>query len=102
MKGGLAIYATLTLIPVKPEMREKTEKVADNQFSATRGIKGIKSVTYFFNPDGNECGSFIVWDSKEAAEAAWAAQGPKIQEAMSEIATGAPVRRVFEVYEPKM
>ena len=95
------MYATLTLIPIKPGMREKIEKVADGQFSALRGMKGFKSVTFCVNPEENECGGFVVFESKEDAEAAWAVSEPKIKEAMSEIAAGPPKHSVFEVYEPK-
>ena len=96
------MYATLTLIPIKPGMREKIEKVADNQFVVLRALNGFKSTTFLVDPDGKDCGGLTVWDSKEDAEDAWATTGPQIQEAMSEIATGPPVRRVFEVYEPKV
>ena len=96
------MYATLTLIPIKPGMRDEIERVADGLFASLRGEKGFKSITFFIDPDGNECGGFAVWDSKEDAEASWATTGPKIQENMSKIATGPPARRVLEVYEPKM
>ena len=96
------MYATLTMIPIKLGMREKIEKVADDQLSALRGLKGCKSATFIVNPEGNECGGFVVWESKEDAEAAWATTGPKMQESMTDIATAPPTRRVFEVYEPKV
>ena len=95
------MYVTLTTFSYKPGMREALEKVADNQFTASQGIKGWKSMTYFINPEENECGSFIIWDSKEDAEAAWAIVGPKIQEAMSELLTAPPKRSVYEVLKHK-
>ena len=95
------MYATFTLMPVKSGMREKYEKVADNQFSFAQGLKGFISATYLFNPEGSECGGFMIWESKEDADAAWAIAGPKIQEAMADLATGPPTRKVFDVYEPK-
>ena len=58
-------------------------------------------MSYFFKPEENECGSFIIWDSKEDAEAAWAIVGPKIQVAMSDIVTAPPTRSVYEVYKHK-
>ena len=96
------MYATLTLVPIKPGMREKIEKVADSLFGVVRGLNGFKSTTFLVDPVGKDCGGLTVWDSKEDAEAAWATTGPQIQEAMSEIATGPPVLRVLEVYEPKV
>ena len=94
------MHATLTLFTIKPGMREKIEKVADVQFSALRGMKGFKSATFFVNPDESECGGFMVYESKEDAEAAWAVSESKMKEAMSEIAEGPPKHSVFEVYEP--
>jgi len=95
------MYVTLTTFSYKPGMREAVEKVADNQFTASQDMKGLKSMTYFINPEENGFGSFIIWDSKADAEAAWAIVGPKIQETMSDILTAPPTRSVYEVYKHK-
>ena len=96
------MYAGMTLIPIKPGMREEIDKVADSMLSVLRGMKGFKSATFIVNPDGNECGAFVVWESQEDAEAAWVSTGPKMQEVMTDIAMGPPARRMFEVYKPKV
>ena len=38
---------TLTLFTVKPGMREKMEKLADEMAPNIRGMKGFKSITFF-------------------------------------------------------
>ena len=95
------MYVTLTLFTTKPGMREVMEKLADDLFPVLSGLKGFKSTMFIADPEVDEYGGFAVWESKEAAEAAWATTGPRVQEAVSEIVKEPPTRRVFEVYEPK-
>ncbi len=96
------MYTTLTMFTTKPGMREIVEKLADGMFSTVSGMKGFKSVTFFADPETDEYGGFSLWESKEDADAAFTVTGPKLEEALNDIGTGPPTRRVFEVYEPKV
>ena len=95
------MYATMTMFTTKPGMRERVEKLVGEMAPGVRSSKGFRSITFFSDPEANAFGGFAVWESKEDAEAALAATGPRLQEALSGIVTGPPTRRVFEVYEPK-
>ena len=95
------MYASLTTIKTSPGKRADIEKVADQLFSMVKGMKGFKSVVYFGDDDNNEYGSLYVWEIKEDLEAAYSVTGPKSGELLGPLAVEPPVRRVYEVYEPK-
>ncbi|MFC1869308.1 antibiotic biosynthesis monooxygenase family protein [Thermodesulfobacteriota bacterium] len=95
------MYATMTLFTTKPGMREAMEKLADDLSHVFSGLKGFKSEMFIVDPEVDEYGGFVVWESKEDAEAARETTGSLMQEALSEIVKGPPIRRMFEVYEPK-
>ena len=95
------MYASLTTFKTAPGKRAEAEKVADQAFAAIKGMKGFKSVVYLGDIDNNEYGSLYLWETKEDLEAAWNMIMPKLQEALKPLAIEPPVRRIFEVYEPK-
>ena len=95
------MYAIMTFLTGKHEMREEMEKIVDRQSTILKGLKGFKSHTFLFDPEVHEYGGITLWESKEDAEAALAATGPRLQEALSEMIKAPPTRRIFEVYEPK-
>ena len=95
------MYAIMTLFTAKHEMREEIEKLVDGMSTMLNGLKGFKSHTFLFDPEVHEYGGITLWESKEDAEAALAATGPRLQEALSEMIKAPPTRHIFEVYEPK-
>jgi len=95
------MYASLTTFKTAPGRRAEVEKVADQFFPALRGMKGFKNVVYFGDEDKNEYGSFNTWETKEDLEAAYKLIEPKLKEVLGPLAIEPPVRRIFEVYEPK-
>jgi hypothetical protein len=55
-------------------------------------------------PPAGEYGSFSLWDTREAAEAADAALMPQLQQAMGGAGLqmrGTPIRRIGKGYEPQ-
>ena len=95
------MYASLTLIKTSPGKRDEAAKIPDQIFPIVKGMKGFKSAVYFGDDDNNEYGGFYVWETKEDLEAAYSVTGPKLQEMFGPLAVEPPVRKVFEVYEPK-
>ena len=95
------MYASLTTFKTAPGRRAEVEKVADQLFPAVKGMKGFKNVVYIGDDDINEYGSFYTWETKEDLEAAYKLIEPKLQEVLGPLAIEPPVRRIFEVYEPK-
>ena len=95
------MYASLTTIKMSPGKRAEAEKVADQMLPIVKGMKGFKSVVYFGDDENNEYGGLYVWETKEDLEAAYSVTGPKLQEMLGPYAIEPPVRRVYEVYEPK-
>jgi hypothetical protein len=66
-----------------------------------KGMKGFKSVVYFGDEDTNEYGAFYTWETKEDSEAANDLIKPKVQEMLGPLVVEPPVRKVYEVVEPK-
>ena len=95
------MYAQLVMLTIGPGMRSTGEKLADQFASALKSLKGFISITFFGDVEVGEYASLSLWESKEDAEAAAAATGPKLEQAVSGIVKEQPTRRFFEVYEPK-
>jgi heme-degrading monooxygenase HmoA len=95
------MYASLTTFKTAPGKRAECEGLADRLFPIMKGMKGFKSVVYFGDPDNNEYGTLYTWETKEDLEAAYNLIQPKLQEALGPLAIEPPVRKVYEVYEPK-
>ena len=95
------MHATLVQLATKPGMREKMEKVADQMLPVLRGLKGFKNALFMTDYEADEYFGVAVWESKEDAEAAFAATDPRLEEAVGDIVKEPPISRVFELYEPK-
>ena len=95
------MYARLVMFTLGPGTRSTGEKLADQFAPAIRAKKGFKSVTFFLDDTVGEYGAFVLWESKEDAEATIAALEPQLHQALTGIVQGPPTLRLFEVYEPK-
>ena len=95
------MYAQLLIFKTAPNKRSESEKMADQSYAALKGIKGFKGVTYLGDPDSNEYGALYLWENKEVCNAVMKDFMPKMQEATNALAIEPPIRRLFEVYEPK-
>jgi uncharacterized lipoprotein YehR (DUF1307 family) len=95
------MYARITTFSMGPGTRQHAERMADSLGKTYKNIPGLKSVTFIGDWDACEYGTFQVWESKEAADAAL----PGIRKQMEELAAGkivgTPQRRTYEIYEPK-
>ncbi|MFC2019809.1 antibiotic biosynthesis monooxygenase family protein [Chloroflexota bacterium] len=95
------MYAQLFTFTLGPSMLAAAEQIADKSFPGYKSMKGFKSVIYLGDDGSGEYASLSIWESKEDLEAAAAILRPKTEEALAGIAKGPPIRKVFEVYEPK-
>jgi len=95
------MYAQWVMFALGPGTRSTAEKLADQFAPVLRTLKGFKSVTFIGDDTAGEYASLSLWESKENAEAAAAATGSRLEEALSGIVKGPLTRRLFEVYEPK-
>ncbi|NIN95535.1 MAG: hypothetical protein GTN93_10590 [Anaerolineae bacterium] len=95
------MYANQVMFTLGPGKRSTAEKLVDQFAPAIGSRKGIKSATFLADETVGEYGALVLWESKEDAEAAFEALFPQLQKALAGIVQGQPVRRLFEVLEPK-
>jgi len=95
------MYAQLFNFKLGPNMRSAAEQMADQSFTGYKSMKGFKSVTYLGEDESGEYAALSIWESKEDLEAAAAILRPKTEEALADIVKETPIRKVYDVYEPK-
>ncbi len=95
------MYARLVLFTLGPGMRSTAEKIAGEMMPKVKARKGFKSVNWLGDDEAGEYGAFLLWETKEDAEAAKEALFPVLQNALSGIAKSQPTLKIFEVYEHK-
>ena len=95
------MYGQMLILKTAPGKRSEAEKVADQAFAILKGVKGFKGATYFGDPDKNEYGSFYLWETKEDLDAVMKDIMPRMQEVTNALAIEPPLRRIYEIYEPK-
>ena len=95
------MYATLLTLNIGPDMRPVGEKTADQFYSIMKTLKGFKGATFFGDVASGDYNTLVLWESKEDAEAASSVTAPKLQEALGNVLKAPPIRKIFEVYEPK-
>jgi heme-degrading monooxygenase HmoA len=96
------MYARLIKMTLGPNDSAIAESLADAAAKIYRASPGFKSITFFMNEQAGEYGSFSVWESKEAVEAASAKAQPLIKEKVGALLKNAPAVTAYEVYEPKV
>ncbi len=95
------MYARLVLFTLGPGMRSTAEKIVDEINPKVKARKGFKSINYLGDDETGEYGAFILWETKEDAEAGKEALFPILQSKLTGIAKSPPTIKMFEVYEPK-
>ncbi len=95
------MYASLLKFKTAPGKRAEAEGLADKLYPVLKGMKGRKIAVYFGDPDTNEYGSFYTWETKEDLEAGINSIQSKLQGLLGPIVIEPPVRKIYEVYEPK-
>ncbi len=96
------MYARLNTLQLDPASHDQMLKLADQFAPIFRRQRGFRSVTFLADEARGEYGSFSLWDTREAAEAASEAMRQELQQAMGRAGLqpqGALAPRLFEVYE---
>jgi len=95
------MYARLVMFTLGPGTRSTADKLVDQFAPDLRAQKGFKSATFLADDSVGEYGAFVLWESKEDAEAAFEALNPQLEKALTGIVQGPPTTRLFEVVKPK-
>ncbi len=95
------MYARLVLFTLGSGMRSTAQEIAKEMFPKVSARKGLKSVNFLGDDEAGEYGAFMLWETKEDAEAAKEALFPVLQGLVSGIAKSPPTLKLFEVIEPK-
>jgi heme-degrading monooxygenase HmoA len=93
------MYAALTTFNLGPGTKELADKMGEQFGSMLQGMKGFQSMTMFGDYDTGEYGGISIWATKEDAEAALANTEEPMKKAVGHLLKGAPMRKVFEVWE---
>ena len=95
------MYARITTFSMGPGTRELAESLAETLSQRYKSTPGLKSITFIANWDTGEYGSFQVWESVAAADAALPGIRANLEELAAGKIKGMPVRSTYEIYEPK-
>ena len=94
-------YARLTLITLGPGQRSKAEALAEEMVPLVKAQPGNEGATFLMDEENGEYGAFLLWDTKEHAEAAKEKMLPILMSRVGEIVKGPPALKLFEVYDVK-
>ena len=95
------MYLRLVRFTLGEGARSTAEKLADEFIPAIKAHTGCSECVFITDDDAGEYGIVVHWDSKENADAAAAAIGPRLSKALAEVTEEPASMRLFEVYEPK-
>ena len=95
------MYGQLVILKMAPGKRAEAEQMADQSFAVLKDVKGFRGATYFGDDDNSEYGAFYLWETKEDLDAVMKEMMPKLQEATNALAVEPPLRRIYQIYEPK-
>jgi len=92
------MYVRLNRFTAAPGTREAVERLIVQFKPRLRTVRGCRGVAFFGDDATGEYGSFTLWETREAAEAADAALAPQFRQAAA--AAGlrfqeAPGQRIF-------
>ena len=91
------MYARLVLFSLNQNGVSKAQSLADDLVAAISEQPGCASVTFFGDAADGDHGLFVLWESKEDAEAGASVVGPKLMGGLSGNIQAPPTIRLFEV-----
>ena len=94
------MYVRLVTFKFGDGGRQKAEELAGDLGSAIGGLNGCQGVTFFGDDSDGEYGLFVLWESKEDADAAATVIGPRLQGHLAGNVQGPSNIRLYEVIEP--
>jgi quinol monooxygenase YgiN len=83
-----------------PGKRAAAEEIADKGVPAIRARPGCIRCEFFADNDAGDYGLVVLWESKQAADAAAVVISPIMMPAMEKAGTTAKIH-LYDVYEPK-
>ena len=96
------MYARVTSFTLGPGTRPIAENLAADVARHFTSAAGLRSIIFLANWDTGEYGTFQVWETKEAADAALPAIRQIFDAKAAGMLKGAPIRLSYEVFEPKL
>lgn len=84
-----------------PGKRQIAEAIADKVVPAIRAQKGCDRCEFFADNEAGDYGLVVLWESKQAAEAASMVISPILSQELAQAKGTGENRRLFDVYEPK-
>jgi quinol monooxygenase YgiN len=93
------MYVRLVRFGFGPGKQDAARKLADDLVPAIGARTGCKGVTFFGDHSDGEYGLYVLWDSKENADAAAAVIGPRLQQHLAGNVQSPADRRLFEVFQ---
>ncbi len=93
------MYVRLVRFALSPGKHDVAEQLANDLVPAISAQPGCKEVTCFGADSDGECGLYVLWDSRENADAAAQVIRPKLNQHLSGNVQGPPDIRLFEVIQ---
>ena len=93
------MYVRLVRFALETGKRSVVDNLAHDLGPAIRSQKGFHSVTFFGDDTDGEYGLFVLWESREDADAARNVIGPRLSKHLAGNLQGATDIRLFEVIE---
>jgi hypothetical protein len=90
------MYARFSVVSMGPGARARMEQLASRLDAMFRAQPGFRGVTFVMDDAAGDYGSFSLWETREAAEAASAVINPVV----AEIFKGMLTPWIFEVFDP--
>jgi hypothetical protein len=91
------MYARLVQFTLGPGTRPTADALMGQFGPALQARTGFKGVHFIGEEESGQYGAFILWESKGAAEAAYEAIQPKLQDAIKGLVEEQPVNPLYEV-----
>ena len=95
------MYVRLVRFSFGPGKHAEAQSLAKELIPAIRELKGCSNATFFGDDTDRSYGLFVLWASREEADAAAAVIGPRLQAGLAGNVQGPPDIRLFEVIEPE-
>jgi quinol monooxygenase YgiN len=91
------MFVRLVRFAFSPDNRKPAEEMAADLIPAIADRPGCNGATFFGDPSTGEYGLYVLWDSKENADAAAAVIGPKLQQHLAGNAQRPAEIQLFDV-----
>ncbi len=93
------MYARLVRFTMNDDGKPKAQALADDLISAIKTQPGCASAIFFGDHSDGEFGLFVLWETKENADAAASVIGPKLSQGLQGNVTAPPAIGLFEVMQ---